>query len=457
MFSKLKELIFKVLITLLLSTVFNPIAFAVEYRLHLGKIYKQDHSGLFVIQVHPSTLPNNLNWTFVKDPGYWTGGYKVAHWNPPISSAAPKPVSGPSPAELARRKAEEDRRKAEAAAAEKAALEKLTKSALKQFNEEILPEIEADIIKDFNETFLPEIEADIIKDSADTNLDLRKALCFPAGTTISVKDDSPIGYHSVPIEDIKDDDVVVSCNLLHGGTCEYAPVKKLRPRTANLLYYISFGGGSIKATPEHPFYVKNRADWVEAQDLQAGDLFQTITGASIPVTQIKKESGSFTVYNLTVAGNENYYACDVLVHNCSRLAALGTTALGVGTVGAEVAAVANPVGEVILGAAATVYVGQQIYDHLKPNTLSESKGNSETTTDASSSKDSGGQSAAFPSAKEMGKKLGVSQEDFHRDIKPEILKQFKKESKQIGAKNPNIGVDDSGNIVLQHPESKKNN
>ena len=66
-----------------------------------------------------------------------------------------------------------------------------------------------------------------------------------------------------------------------------------------------------------------------------------------------------------------------------------------------------------------------------------------------------GNEAKFPSAKELGKRLGVSEEKFHRDVKPEILKQFKKESNQIGSKNPNVGVDESGNIVLQNPKTKQ--
>ncbi len=47
------------------------------------------------------------------------------------------------------------------------------------------------------------------------------------------------------------------------------------------------------------------------------------------------EEGDFTVYNLDVEGNHNYYARNVLVHNCNPLAA-GTVASAVPGVAAAV-------------------------------------------------------------------------------------------------------------------------
>jgi RHS repeat-associated protein len=57
---------------------------------------------------------------------------------------------------------------------------------------------------------------------------------------------------------------------------------------------------------------------------------------------------------------------------------------------------------------------------------------------------------SFPSAGELDRRLGG---DFHRDIKPEILKDFGPEAKSIGTRNPDVGVDSSGNVVLRNPQT----
>ena len=59
--------------------------------------------------------------------------------------------------------------------------------------------------------------------------------------------------------------------------------------------------------------------------------------------------------------------------------------------------------------------------------------------------------AKYPSADEMAKRLGTTENDFHRRIKKEITKDFSSELKKIG--NPqtfDIGVDRTGNIVLRN-------
>lgn len=64
----------------------------------------------------------------------------------------------------------------------------------------------------------------------------------------------------------------------------------------------------------------------------------------------------------------------------------------------------------------------------------------------------GGKSeGSFPSSKELAKRLGISENDFHRVAKKDIIKEFKDLLKNI--KNPDIGFDKAGNILLRDPRT----
>ncbi len=59
----------------------------------------------------------------------------------------------------------------------------------------------------------------------------------------------------------------------------------------------------------------------------------------------------------------------------------------------------------------------------------------------------------FLSVKELARRLGVSQEAFHRSIKPAIIRDFPSELKNLGTENPDIGINQAGNLVLRDPRS----
>ncbi len=63
----------------------------------------------------------------------------------------------------------------------------------------------------------------------------------------------------------------------------------------------------------------------------------------------------------------------------------------------------------------------------------------------------GGGQAQFPSSDQLAKQLGVESRQFHQEIKPQIVRDFAAEAKSIGARNPDIGVNQQGNIVLRNP------
>ena len=179
-----------------------------------------------------------------------------------------------------------------------------------------------------------------------------QALCFPAETPISVKDNSRQGYHAVPIQSVHVGDLVVSCNLEAGETCEYGEVKHVIENKTDQLFKLTISGKSLRATGNHPFYVVDKKEWVEAQDLRVGDSFRRITGDIVTLDDIEIETGEFTVYNLDIGGNHNYYACDVLVHNCTIGAVVGISAT-YGTQLAEFGSASyNFVGRLSLGVAA---------------------------------------------------------------------------------------------------------
>ena len=61
----------------------------------------------------------------------------------------------------------------------------------------------------------------------------------------------------------------------------------------------------------------------------------------------------------------------------------------------------------------------------------------------------------FCDKKQIAKLLNTSVSDFHGKLKKEILDTFPNERAKIGARNPDIGVDSRGNIVLRNQQTKK--
>lgn len=47
--------------------------------------------------------------------------------------------------------------------------------------------------------------------------------------------------------------------------------------------------------------------------------------------------------------------------------------------------------------------------------------------------------------------LGCSEDDFHRNVKADIVRDFINKIAAKGLANPDIGVDDAGNVVFRDP------
>jgi RHS repeat-associated protein len=78
----------------------------------------------------------------------------------------------------------------------------------------------------------------------------------------------------------------------------------------------------VQATPEHPFYVKNRG-WIKAISLVKDDTVMCSGGEVLLVEQVSPLMGSKTVYNFNVDGTHSYFVGKekIWVHNsCRQLA-----------------------------------------------------------------------------------------------------------------------------------------
>ncbi|MFF8944220.1 LamG-like jellyroll fold domain-containing protein [Streptomyces sp. NPDC014864] len=78
-------------------------------------------------------------------------------------------------------------------------------------------------------------------------------------------------------------------------------------------------GVHLTTTFHHPFYDETRSAFVEAKDLESGDVLQTPSGTA-QVTGVRLYHANTTTYDLTIGSLHTYYVAagdtHVLVHNC---------------------------------------------------------------------------------------------------------------------------------------------
>ncbi|MGB5969456.1 MAG: polymorphic toxin-type HINT domain-containing protein [Spirulinaceae cyanobacterium] len=118
------------------------------------------------------------------------------------------------------------------------------------------------------------------------------------------------------IEDIQVGDWVVADDPTTPGGVAPKQVMNTFVRQTEALVDLYVDGELISTTGEHPFWVADKG-WVEASDLQVGDLLQTDEETFVDIDRIEKREGDFEVYNFDVEGFSTYFVSDlgVLVHN----------------------------------------------------------------------------------------------------------------------------------------------
>jgi hypothetical protein len=89
---------------------------------------------------------------------------------------------------------------------------------------------------------------------------------------------------------------------------------------------VEVDGETITATDGHPFWVDDEGRWVDAEDLEVGDLLLLADGTTTEVDGVWHHTQTLTVHNLTVEGIHTYHVAigeaDALVHNCGEMESL---------------------------------------------------------------------------------------------------------------------------------------
>lgn len=84
---------------------------------------------------------------------------------------------------------------------------------------------------------------------------------------------------------------------------------------------VEIDGNVITATDRHPFWVDDEGRWVDAEDLNAGDVLSLADGETVTVDAVAERTEVRRVHNLTVDGIHTYFVLaggdPVLVHNCT--------------------------------------------------------------------------------------------------------------------------------------------
>lgn len=153
--------------------------------------------------------------------------------------------------------------------------------------------------------------------SADDVMEGAGAACrmnsFDAGTLVLMAD----GSHK-PINDVKLGDQVIAADPETGERGPRKVIDLIRHGGAHTMVDVELSDGSqIDATDKHPFWVTSEGEWVDAIDLQPGDVVTTASEATLTVTSTAVSQADLTAYNLTVADLHTYHVgvADVLVHN----------------------------------------------------------------------------------------------------------------------------------------------
>ena len=137
--------------------------------------------------------------------------------------------------------------------------------------------------------------------------------CFPAGTLID----------GVPIEAIEIGDKVNAYNH-KTRSIEKRRVKYLfKRRMPDVMIIIN---NFLICTPNHPIFEGVSKRYVNAEDLKIGDLLLAQWENKPAVREVKSIQYFYPcsrdyVYNLEVEGLNNYFANNILVHNCHHSAA----------------------------------------------------------------------------------------------------------------------------------------
>lgn len=130
-----------------------------------------------------------------------------------------------------------------------------------------------------------------------------------------------------PIADIQIGDMVMATDPETGERGSRRVTDTIVGAGVKELVDIEIDGHVVTATDRHPFWIDDVGRWVDAEDLEAGDILLLADGDTVAIDSVREYTELRRVHNLTVDGIHTYYVLagddPVLVHNCAREIALG--------------------------------------------------------------------------------------------------------------------------------------
>lgn len=145
---------------------------------------------------------------------------------------------------------------------------------------------------------------------------------FVPGTLVLMADGS-----TKPIEEMKTGDAVLATDPETGETVSKTVVATIIGQGEKNLVRVTIdtdgdmgpATSDIVATGNHPFWVPQLREWIDATDLQADQWLQTSAGTWVQITAVQRWTGNAIVHNLTVDDIHTYYVIagptPVLAHN----------------------------------------------------------------------------------------------------------------------------------------------
>ncbi|OPC76479.1 hypothetical protein B4N89_46455 [Embleya scabrispora] len=129
-----------------------------------------------------------------------------------------------------------------------------------------------------------------------------------------------------PIQDVQPGDVVLSADPESGETSPRTVVASITTEDdkefAEITVKTDDGDASVLATTNHPFWVPDLKQWINAGDLRPGQGLQTPEGTQVQITATRTLSRGLRTHDLTVDGDHTYYvgvgSVATLVHNCGE-------------------------------------------------------------------------------------------------------------------------------------------